>query len=416
MFGNNSQRQLTRRWTRCRGRVLGVLAGCLMAGAPALGSVPEVEPNDTSGTAQDLTGALPLSASFPPEGAGVLITGSLTPNDVDYFSFAVQAGELVTAEVVSGDSGEYHDSRLLLEGGAFSDTDDDGGAGFLSALQRRADVSETWTLAVGGFGDPDFDGAGNDESFSYRLVLSVATAPPGRSEVEVNDTAAAANPVPSATPFLSLAPGGVALTSGALQIGDVDYYEIDLDAPGSLTVAVFDDAGGDFNDPVIQLTPPGTGPLADDDSGPGFLATLDQPAASAGLWTVAVSGFGDAGFDGSTHTEDFPYQLVVSYEGVAAPVAFCDPNDDGFIDALDIDIITDGIGEASTGPADPRDWDQDGNITVLDARGCTFECTHTGCEVETPTPRCGLLGIEPALLLPFLMRRRARRALKELSC
>lgn len=402
-----------------------IVGGLMAFATAAAAAVPEVEPNDSALTAQDVTGAIPLSASFPPDGGGVLLTGALAPGDVDYFSFAVQAGEFISVEVASGESGEFHDSLVRLEGAGFSVSDDDDGAGFLSALGYRAPASETLTVAVSGFGDSDFDGIGNDEAFAYRLVLSVTTQPPSRTETEANDTAAAANPVPLGTPFLSVAPGGVAVAAADLQVGDVDYFEVDLDQPGQLTVGVFDETGGDFNDPVIQLIPPGLAPVSDDDSGPGFLATLDQPVTGAGIWTLAVGGFGDSSFDGSSHTESFPYQLVVSYDGVATPVDYCDVNDDDAIDSLDIAIITDAIGQTATGPTDPRDVDGDGTITVLDARGCTFQCDHADCAVEAPSTRCGLLGIEPALLLPFLLRRRLRslrqgqrsdRRTKELSC
>ena len=116
----------------------------LLTPAAALGSVAESEPNDSAAAAQDLTGAVPLATSFPPEGAGVLVTGAISPGDVDVFAFAVQAGDFITAEVLTDDAGEFDDSLLRLVTDAGPRDDDDGGAGFLSSVSAEASSAGTW--------------------------------------------------------------------------------------------------------------------------------------------------------------------------------------------------------------------------------------------------------------------------------
>jgi len=57
----------------------------------------------------------------------------------------------------------------------------------------------------------------------------------------------------------------------------------------------------------------------------------------------------------------------------------CDVNTDGIIDKEDIKAIIAGRRLPASGPDDPRDWNRDGTISVLDARGCVLECTNLGC-------------------------------------
>jgi hypothetical protein len=46
-------------------------------------------------------------------------------------------------------------------------------------------------------------------------------------------------------------------------------------------------------------------------------------------------------------------------------------------------------------PDDPRDSNRDGIISVNDSRMCALQCTLPNCRV----PACGLIGIEPFMLL-----------------
>jgi hypothetical protein len=58
----------------------------------------------------------------------------------------------------------------------------------------------------------------------------------------------------------------------------------------------------------------------------------------------------------------------------------CDVDENGVIDFHDIFGIYFSIGDAADGPDDPRDWDGDGSITVVDAKGCVQECTNLRCD------------------------------------
>jgi cysteine-rich repeat protein len=94
----------------------------------------------------------------------------------------------------------------------------------------------------------------------------------------------------------------------------------------------------------------------------------------------------------------------------------CDVNGDGIIDQTDINAIFNATGSPASGFADPRDPDQDGQITVLDARLCVTRCTFANCASDPPPPAapaagCGLLGVEAlaALVLAELVGRVRRK-------
>jgi hypothetical protein len=68
---------------------------------------------------------------------------------------------------------------------------------------------------------------------------------------------------------------------------------------------------------------------------------------------------------------------VVSFNSLAA---ICDADTDGDIDAKDIYIIqVVNIGRHSSGPADPKDADRNGVITIKDANICKSRCTTPNC-------------------------------------
>jgi hypothetical protein len=125
-------------------------------------------------------------------------------------------------------------------------------------------------------------------------------------ETENNGPGGSPDPIPGTTP------GGV-VVRGSIAPGDVDFFSFTATAGDLITVSLLEDGLGDFADPQLAVFAGGsTTPLAtDDDDGQGFLPSLRLvvPAGGESL-RVAVSGFGDAGFDGS-HQESFAYQLVV---------------------------------------------------------------------------------------------------------
>jgi DNA-binding beta-propeller fold protein YncE len=57
----------------------------------------------------------------------------------------------------------------------------------------------------------------------------------------------------------------------------------------------------------------------------------------------------------------------------------CDIDENGIVDFRDIKGIFYSLGDTADGPDDPRDWNRDGMITKIDARGCIHECTNKYC-------------------------------------
>ena len=70
---------------------------------------------------------------------------------------------------------------------------------------------------------------------------------------------------------------------------------------------------------------------------------------------------------------DHAYALLVLQRSVGGIVvnAKCDVNGDGKITAADLALISAGRGKPATGPNDPRDADNNGQITILDVKKCT---------------------------------------------
>jgi hypothetical protein len=247
---------------------------------------------------------------------GLVIEGRLTPGDADRFSFRLRAGELLTASLQDGRAGEFNDPVL----GVFGPGDaaplarsDDAGPGFLPRLALRADRDGVWQVAVSGFGDADFDGSGHEERLRYRLVLAAESDPPERRESEANDGIPSADRV--RLPF------GASLVSGRLVRGDVDVYEVWLDARSTLTASLFDAEAGEFHDAVLRLLDRDGNVLArNDDGGPGFLPNLAfEPRRSGRSWRpfpvyLEVGGFDPDPADARPHPEDFEYGLVVSVD------------------------------------------------------------------------------------------------------
>jgi len=72
----------------------------------------------------------------------------------------------------------------------------------------------------------------------------------------------------------------------------------------------------------------------------------------------------------------------LSYGQCGGPVPLlCDADADRDVDSADIAAIGQAHGTAATSPADMRDIDGDGTITVLDARQCVARCSEEQCSV-----------------------------------
>lgn len=285
-----------------------------------LNATTEVEPNNTSGTANPLG----LNAN----GCRVA-TGSITAADVDFWSFAAPAGSRVWAYVDTGggQSAPFppndRDSKLDListDGTTVIETDDDDGSGnggdsvtesgFASDIAGRTlAAAGTYFLKVYGFGPASVINP-------YRLFVIVTTGA-GTAEVEPNNTAATANP--------GLVSGNVAVKTGSIGVaGDVDFFTVVANAGDVFYIS------GDGNperdatntDLVLNITHPDGRTLMQPpiDSGLGGSPTNPEGEAFSiavpvsGTYAVSIRGFGT-----STGT----YGLVIAR---CSPLSICPVN------------------------------------------------------------------------------------------
>jgi len=191
------------------------------------GTTPEVEANNSAGTAQS------LDAALLQEGSAVVVGALPAAGDLDFFSFTVAAGSRVWAYADTGGTvnpgSTSTDTILTLfntDGSSEIETDDDDGTGNgLDGTVESVRSSEiagrllpgagTFFLKVEEFGN-------NDVLSPYRLYVVITTAA-GASETEPNETTATAN---------TLLPIGAAggLMNGSAAGADVDIYRLALQA------------------------------------------------------------------------------------------------------------------------------------------------------------------------------------------
>jgi len=75
---------------------------------------------------------------------------------------------------------------------------------------------------------------------------------------------------------------------------------------------------------------------------------------------------------------------VVVPEGEVPFVQRCDVDGNEIVDRSDILLISQHRNQPASDPDDPMDWDQDGQITGLDARGCVLACSFPRCASQDP--------------------------------
>jgi len=145
------------------------------------------------------------------------------------------------------------------------------------------------------------------------------------SESESNNTLATANSIGSYS-----VPGGSLIIDGSIDDNDVDWFEFTLTDPASLSVFAAFSFGGSADGVMQLVTSSGDVIAFDDDSGPGFMPSLQVESLGAGTYYLGLSGFGDvdAGSidsdelaDGIGHSENFLYKMTVGFSVVPAPSA-----------------------------------------------------------------------------------------------
>jgi streptogramin lyase len=75
-----------------------------------------------------------------------------------------------------------------------------------------------------------------------------------------------------------------------------------------------------------------------------------------------------------------PVLSDLTVESATDERVLCDVDENGIIDRYDIFRILFSIGDSTDAPDDPRDWDRDGLITIIDVKGCIQECTNPRCK------------------------------------
>jgi hypothetical protein len=279
--------------------------------------IPEIEPVNSAPPGQPGVPGAPFWSA----------EGGLAPGDVDFYDhgpvvpFPPGAPVMITGAtftapwfLVPATPAPASDTVIGAFGpagiGAPISTDDDDGPGFNSSHSFTAPAGSPLFHGVTGFPDFGFVGAHGITAAFYRFVVSAGGAP----EFEPNGTIPTANPMP---PLIA----GATANEGALVTGDVDYFFLPIAAGTFVTGSVYDftPVGGPAMDTLLGVFDPGGLLLGfDDDEGPFFNSGLAFVAPATGVYTFAVSGFGDPDFDGIGHTAVGPYRLVVS---VPAPGA-----------------------------------------------------------------------------------------------
>ena len=278
---------------RLNWRLLSIFVSCISA--ICVTSIPgkvdatpvlqnEVEPNDTTGTANALT--------FGSQSAATVAGTIGVAGNFDFYSFSATAGDRVWIDVDTGSPpaqvGSSRDSIVDLfdtNGTTLIETDDDDGtgsggdgsneSGLASVIAARVlPNTGTYFIRVRAF-------SGTATIDPYRLYVHVNNAAPS-PETEPNDSAATANPgiVP---------PGVVGFKSGALTPGDNDFYSASLQAGDIVLIALDGDPGRDgmSTNAVFQLR---------DTDGASPIITADSGSTSGGfnaqglVFNVPVTG------------------------------------------------------------------------------------------------------------------------------
>ena len=107
---------------------------------------------------------------------------------------------------------------------------------------------------------------------------------------------------------------------------------------------------------------------------------------------VTTTGFGDGYNYGARIVQPTPLGTFFGtgrFEGglqVWVDQTQLDYNGDGEVNQSDVNLLVARVGQSATGPDDPMDIDQDGKISVLDARLLATQCANSGCAVSDNLP------------------------------
>lgn len=121
------------------------------------------------------------------------------------------------------------------------------------------------------------------------------------------------------------------------------------------------------------------------------LAVILLVLAPIGLAPTVVLGQAACGDYNATLTDEqqayVEAQLEVTVpDGKLPIIQRCDVDDNLSVDINDIRAIAVARNKPSAHPDDPMDWDKNGVINILDARGCQIACANPRCAVSPQPP------------------------------
>jgi hypothetical protein len=151
-----------------------IALGIALAGSPAQAQTVEAEPNSSCLSAQNLTGALPMTVT------GSLDTPPATP-DVDFYRVTATPGELLRIEMRGETAGgTLHDPFLGIQssGCSYLSYDDDGGNGLDSRIEVTVPADGVLMVAATSAWDWELSGNGSYAG-SYTLQISEVTLAEG---------------------------------------------------------------------------------------------------------------------------------------------------------------------------------------------------------------------------------------------
>lgn len=154
-------------------RLLAITAVALAA-STASAALIESEPNNTPATANVVAPAVYAASG------GFAFDGTIVPDDVDFISLTLLAGDIVGVAVfdVNFSGG---DSVLQVLNPSLTEIAYNDDAGNLNSfVQFTATTAGVYTIGLTGFGGDDFPiflGAGHTEDFAYKLIVGVNSIP-----------------------------------------------------------------------------------------------------------------------------------------------------------------------------------------------------------------------------------------------
>ncbi|MFQ5549855.1 MAG: putative Ig domain-containing protein [Gemmatimonadales bacterium] len=222
---------------------------------PSLAVVPETEPNDTLATAN-------------PIAFGDTVTGAIgVANDIDFFSFTVDAGTFIEIDVDAWEVGSPLDPVIGFFGptGVLLEVNDDFDGLDSRIVTTAADSGMHYAAIV------SFDGQGSSShTYTMRIVPFLT------DETEPNDTPATASP-------LAVGEAATAEIGGG---SDKDYFSFTLTGRALLEISVFP-IGANFFSPSIELFDT-DGVTQIGSNAQTFAFTIRQTVDVAGTYFVAV--------------------------------------------------------------------------------------------------------------------------------